>query len=208
LKRILALEASTGIGSVCLRSGNAALFEASFVAERAHTVQLFAAVQAAFRASGGAIDRIVVGLGPGSYAGVRIAIAAAIGLQGACSAELTGIPSVAALVIEGGNYFVIGDARRGTFYFTHVRDGICVEGPVLLDEARMHERLAAPANVRVMSSDCLPAFAEVQSAVPTARRLAELAAADTGIVQRGTLEPIYLREPHITKPRAETAAPS
>ena len=33
--------------------------------------------------------------------------------------------------------------------------------------------------------------------------LAELAAKDEAIIQRGELEPIYLREPHITKPRAK-----
>jgi hypothetical protein len=34
-------------------------------------------------------------------------------------------------------------------------------------------------------------------------RLATLAAAGTGVVQRENLEPIYLREPHITQPKAE-----
>jgi tRNA threonylcarbamoyl adenosine modification protein YeaZ len=198
--KILALETSTRAGSVCLRVGEKVVFEEAFVAERAHSVQLFVALQSALRA-GGAIDRIAVGVGPGSYAGVRIAIAAATGLQFARGAEIVGIPSVAAFVVDRADYCVIGDARRATFYFTHVRDGICVEGPLLLDDERLRARLAALTGARVLSSDSLPAFAEVEHAVPAARRVAELATSDAAITQRGTIEPIYLREPHITKPR-------
>jgi hypothetical protein len=37
--------------------------------------------------------------------------------------------------------------------------------------------------------------------LPRASKLALLAAAGRGIVARDDLEPLYLREPHITKPR-------
>jgi len=44
----------------------------------------------------GVPERIIVGLGPGSYAGTRIAISAAIGLQVASGATLIGYPSICA----------------------------------------------------------------------------------------------------------------
>ena len=201
---ILALETSTRHGSVCLIRDGQVAFDKPFVAERAHSVGLFVALHSAMRGSC-AIDRIAVGVGPGSYAGVRIAIAAATGLQFACGADLVGIPSAAAFLVDRDDYYVIGDARRATFYFTHVRGGICMEGPLLLDEAKLRERLTASNGAQVVSSDFLPAFAEVRHALPLARRVAELAASDAAITQRGTIEPIYLREPHITEPRAKPA---
>src|SRR5258708_9772309 len=45
----------------------------------------------------GAPDTIVVGLGPGSYAGIRIAISSAIGLQTASNARLTRLPPICAM---------------------------------------------------------------------------------------------------------------
>jgi len=42
----------------------------------------------------------------------------------------------------------------------------------------------------------------VESRVPEATILAQLASMNLGITQRHDLEPIYLREPHITRPKA------
>ncbi|NBV32927.1 MAG: hypothetical protein EBR81_03790 [Proteobacteria bacterium] len=42
----------------------------------------------------------------------------------------------------------------------------------------------------------------VESRVPEATILAQLASINLGITQRHDLEPIYLREPHITRPKA------
>src|ERR1700737_4104198 len=63
-------------------------------------------------------EMIVVGLGPGSYAGIRIAVSAAIGLQQATGARLVGLPSICAF--EAEEYCVIGDARRNSFFFAGV----------------------------------------------------------------------------------------
>src|ERR1700730_5621855 len=60
-------------------------------------------------------DKIIVVLGPVSYAGVRIAISAAIGLQTASNAQLIGFPSICA--IESDEYCGIGDGRRHSIFF-------------------------------------------------------------------------------------------
>src|SRR5216110_546634 len=51
-------------------------------------------------------DTIIVGLGPGSYAGTRIAISAAIGLQTASQARLIGFPSICAIECDTAEYCV------------------------------------------------------------------------------------------------------
>jgi tRNA A37 threonylcarbamoyladenosine modification protein TsaB len=127
---------------------------------------------------------------------VRIAISAAIGLSVATGAELLGIPSVAAL--EEGEYLAVGDARRAAYSFAHVRDGEMVSGPMLLTREELEGRLGA---LPVYSSEELD-LPGVQIRFPQVDRLGRLAVEGRCIHSRGTLEPIYLREPHITAPKA------
>jgi tRNA threonylcarbamoyladenosine biosynthesis protein TsaB len=149
-----------------------------------------------------AIDLIAVGLGPGSYAGARITIAAALGLSCATGAKLAGLPSVVALETDAAGYFAIGDARRDTFYFTRVRDGVCLEGPLLLEAEALQARLAEHSDLPILSAAPLPPFPSARVALPRANRLAILASMGRSIVQHADLEPLYLRDPHITTPKA------
>ncbi|MDB6156074.1 MAG: tsaB [Chthoniobacteraceae bacterium] len=196
---ILAIDTSTERGSVALLADGELLMEEHFMAGRSHSASLFISLEKA-RACVEGIDQVVIGLGPGSYAGVRIAISAALGFQLGLGAALTGIPSVAALETETPEYLAIGDARREAFYFTYVRNGVCEEGPLLLSETELRARLESP--LPVYSCEQLTAFPNARVALPNAVRLARLAAIGSGIVQRDDLEPIYLREPHITLPKA------
>ena len=58
------------------------------------------------------VERIVVGTGPGSFAGIRSALAFAQGYALATNCEVLGLPSACALAGEG-RIAVIGDARQG-----------------------------------------------------------------------------------------------
>jgi len=197
----LALDTSTAQGSVALLADGVLAFEEGFSADRSHTATLFVALERA-RALAPRIDQIAVGLGPGSYAGIRIAIAAALGLELATGAKLVGIPSVAALEVAAPAYLVIGDARRETFYFTHVVQGACAEGPLLTTEAELSVRLDALPDLAVFATEPVPGFPRAEMALPSASLLARLAAEGRGIVAERNLEPIYLREPHITRPKS------
>ena len=190
----LVLETSTPRGGVALFRGEELVFSHSFTADRSHSSELFAVVERAL-APDLRPNRVVVGLGPGSYAGVRIAIAAAIGLSVATGAELIGVPSAAAL--GDGEYLALGDARRGAYAFTHVRDGEILAGPMLQTREEIEARLGAS---HVFSSEEL-GLPGVEIRYPCVERLGRLAVAGRSIVARGTLEPIYLSEPHITKPK-------
>jgi tRNA threonylcarbamoyladenosine biosynthesis protein TsaB len=148
-------------------------------------------------------ERIMVGLGPGSYAGIRIGISAAIGLQAAAKAELIGYPSVCAIPHASDDYSVIGDARRRSFFFVRIRNRAVIGEYELLDEAALGQRIQKlEPDIAIVSSDLLPQFQpRVEQRYPSAEILGQLAA-DTGRkFFCPPLEPIYLRDANVTIPK-------
>jgi tRNA threonylcarbamoyl adenosine modification protein YeaZ len=144
-------------------------------------------------------DIIIVGLGPGSYAGTRIAVSAAIGLQVSSGARLIGFPSICAMESETPEYCAIGDARRNSFFFARIRDSELTEGPMLYSESEMKGRLdKLDSTMPIFSSDSLSQFERVVTRYPTALMLARVARESHRSFFLPPLEPIYLREPHIT----------
>ncbi len=198
---ILAIDTSTPRGSIALLENGRLLFDEVFPCDRSQGSDLYLLL-AKVSALAPKLEKIAVGIGPGSYAGVRISIASALGLSLACGAELIGLASVAALETDAPEYVAVGDARRDTFYFTKVRDGVCVEPPQLLDAASLATRLAEAPGVPVFSTTPLACFPQAAIALPRATRLARFAEAGVGILERGDFEPLYLREPYITQPSA------
>ena len=198
---ILAIDTSTPRGSIALLKGGHLVLDEVFACDRSQSSDLYLLL-AKVRELAPVLTIIAVGMGPGSYAGVRISIATALGLSLSCGAELLGLASVAALETEAREYFAVGDARRDTFYYSRVRDGVCVEEPQLLDAAALADRLSAAPELPVFTTAPLPAFPRAVVSMPRAGKLAQLAADGQGILARGDFEPLYLREPYITQPKA------
>ena len=147
-------------------------------------------------------DNIIVGLGPGSYAGTRIAISAAIGLQVASRARLIGLPSTCAIECDAPEYCVIGDARRNSFFYARVCDRSLAEGPSLMSEAELRAKLdKIDTKMSILTTEKLPQFDRAELRYPAARILAQLATDSKRTFARPPLEPMYLREPHITIPK-------
>src|SRR5262245_7952130 len=111
---VLALELSSRRGGVAWHGDGEEPFVSTFANDRKHSGLFFENVQLCVQRFG-APEQIVVGLGPGSYAGVRISIATALGLRTAFRSKLFGIPSICAMEISARDYCVIGDARRASF---------------------------------------------------------------------------------------------
>ena len=128
-----------------------------------------------------------------------MAIAAATGLGLALGLEPVAVPSVCAYDVETTSFHAIGDARRGAFYYTEMQAGRCMRGPEICDEDEVHSRLAGHADWPVFSAGSLAKFPMAQPAVTRAARLLTAPLED---ISR-SLEPIYLREPHITRPRVQ-----
>ena len=199
--KILALELSSARGSLGWRDGNDADFFREWPNDRKNSGPFFeylVEVQKEF----GKPDTIIVGLGPGSYAGTRIAISAAIGLQAASHARLIGFPSICAIECDTAEYCVIGDARRKTFFFARVRENNLAEGPTLMTEAELHQNLdKVDRKMSIFAPEKLPQFDRSVIRYPAAKVLAQLGNDSKRNFAQPPLEPIYLREPHITVPK-------
>lgn len=197
--KILAIDLSTGRGTIAWADGTADAVEVEFANDRKHSGLFFENLQQTLQRFGNP-ELIAVGLGPGSYAGTRIAIATATGLQAATSARLVGLCSMRALEADAAEYIVIGDARRQSFFFTRVAQRECVEGPLLCTRDELLSRLADTKHP-VFASEKIADAPAAMLAYPSARLLAELARQAPEASASHSLEPIYLREPHITQPR-------
>jgi tRNA threonylcarbamoyladenosine biosynthesis protein TsaB len=136
---LLGLDTSTSAASACVLLPDGEAFEVEPAPERlqgppAHASELMPAVAEVMGRSGVGwrdLDAIVVGVGPGSFTGLRIGIATARALAGANGLPLRRASSLAALAagIEAPLRLPLIDARRGELF------GALYEG---------HERIWAP----------------------------------------------------------------
>ncbi len=148
------------------------------------------------------IEGIAVGLGPGSYTGVRVAIALAQGWQLARGIRLLGISSVEVMARQAldrqwfGGLSLVVDAQRGEYYLARyaIAPGRAEESAKLRLARREEvlERIAA--GDRVAGPDPVPGATAVASLVPEAATLALLALGRADFVRGDGLEPVYLRE--------------
>jgi tRNA threonylcarbamoyl adenosine modification protein YeaZ len=198
--KILALELSTARGSLAWLDGNLQDVR-EWPNDRKDSADFFRNLEAV-TGKFASPEIIIVGLGPGSYAGTRIAVSAAIGLQLSSNARLIGFPSICAIDCETNEYCVIGDARRKSFFFARVRDRALTEGPALCSEAEMKKKLhKTESTIPIFCSESLPQFQRAVIRYPSAVVLCRVAQEAGSGLFLPPLEPIYLREPHITMPK-------
>ena len=192
----LAIETSTAQGSVAISEGCGAdtkiVFSETFTADRSHSAWLFVKLEHALTAIA-RCDQIVVGLGPGSYSGVRVAIAAAIGLRFGLKARLRGLNSLIAIPTAEPHYCCIGDARQSSFYFAEVKDRALIAPPALFSENELREKLANLANGEVQLRGQLRSQVQL---------------GNEGKLAAKTALPIFAPTPILQFPEAQIAQPS
>jgi tRNA threonylcarbamoyladenosine biosynthesis protein TsaB len=199
--KALALELSTARGSLAWLSDGGDPIVRQWSNDRKHSGSFFENLVAAQKQFGHP-DTIIVGLGPGSYAGVRISISAAIGLQASSHAHLVGFPSICAMECGAKEYCVIGDARRQSFFFARISANELMEGPILFTESEIRDKLdTLDRNMPILASEELSQFERVLVRYPSAAILLQIARDPARRFVLPPLEPMYLREPHITIPR-------
>ncbi len=203
--KILALELSTARGSLAWLDGEIEDGH-EWPNNRKNSSTFFENLKAITKKFG-APDTIIVGLGPGSYAGTRIAISVAIGLQLSSGAHMTGLPSICAIQCDAREYCAIGDARRKSFFVARIRGHELVEGPMLFSQPELQAKLESlEPGIPIFSSEPLPRFERAVIGYPSALVLARLARVPQRSFSLPPLEPIYLREPHITFPKLRIEA--
>jgi tRNA threonylcarbamoyladenosine biosynthesis protein TsaB len=126
----LAIDASTSHGGIAIGRDDDVLSEISVGDTSRHSELLLPAVDFALHAAGVSrndIGAIVVGAGPGSFTGVRIAAATARGLAAALQVPLMAYSSLAALAATAARgdtpVCAMFDARRGEVYGACYRFG-------------------------------------------------------------------------------------
>lgn len=121
--RILALETATSSCSVAVTHGDNVLAELTLQVPRAHSTRLMPLVVQAIEDSGIAkadVDAIAVGIGPGSFTGLRIGLATAKGLGYALNKPCVGVSTLKAMAYGTGAQIGLVvpmlDAKRGDVY--------------------------------------------------------------------------------------------
>ncbi|MBX3220727.1 MAG: tRNA (adenosine(37)-N6)-threonylcarbamoyltransferase complex dimerization subunit type 1 TsaB [Labilithrix sp.] len=224
--RLAAVDTSTALGSVALYEGERLVAEDARRVSNAHGESLLPMIDALFAGAGWTaadVGRWCVGVGPGSFTGVRIGVATVKGIVLGTGAELVGVSSLEAMAAmaagaedAAGDAIVVAaiDAIRGELY-VQVAGRVRSEPACLRPEA-IEAWLEAIAPARDAGEVTLVGEAAAKIPALASRSVRLLAAGDhalphargVALVGRGrqpvppdALEPLYVRAPEITTPR-------
>lgn len=210
--KILALEFSSRVRSVAVWDTEAPAWTAPAVASEstARATPVFTLIETALRRAGldrKAIERIAVGLGPGSATGIRAAIAVAQGWHLARGVTVVGRNSLdvlaAGLQAGGmrGPVRLVSDAQRGEWHVARYELGPSAAVPV--EELRLvsREQLRAWLHTgeTVLGPDAAAALPGARDAFPEATMLARLAVWCVPDMPPEHLQPVHLRAPAFVK---------
>jgi tRNA threonylcarbamoyl adenosine modification protein YeaZ len=205
---ILALEFSSSQRSVAVARAGRVLAETSETGGRGtNAFGMIEKVLAAAKIGRAEIECLAVGLGPGSYTGIRVALSIAQGWQLATGVKLLGIGSAECLAAQAqaekifGRVNVVIDAQRGEFYLATYE----ISAAGVKEVAPLKIVAAVEIEARVGAGEILTGpeatrwFPAGKILFPQATMLATLAAQRTGFVAGEKLEPVYLRETNFVK---------
>ena len=162
------------------------------------------------------IEVLAVGLGPGSYTGIRVALSIAQGWQLAGGVKLLGLSSVECVAAQAqaekisGRVNVLIDAQRNEFYLAAYEisaDGWREIEPLrILPRAEVESRAGAK---EILIGPEVPRwFPNGRMVFPRAAMLGRLALNRNDFAAGDKLEPIYLRETNFVKaPPSRRTAP-
>jgi len=156
------------------------------------------------------IDVIAVGLGPGSYTGIRVALSVAQGWQLASPngrMKLLGVSSAECVAAQAqaekisGRVNVVIDAQRNEFYLASYEISAAgrkeVEPLRILTRAEVESRAAA--KEILIGPEVTRWFPNGRMVFPRAAMLGQLALNRNDFAAGNQLEPIYLRETNFVK---------
>lgn len=218
--RILAIDTALPAVSACVLDHDSAepLAAETIEMERGHgeaLLPLIRRVMSKVEGGFGSLDRIAVTVGPGSFTGIRIGLAAGQAIALACKAEIVGVSTLAALaaplIVEPFDGVVAAaiDARHGKVYIA----AFGPNGRPLLTPRRLgaHEALRALGTgpLLLIGSGAPLLAKEARTRGAQVKIASERLAPDIALVARlggaaqpetAPARPLYLKEPDVTMP--------
>ena len=206
--KILAIEFSSDHRSVAVLDGDNLLAEKTITEGRnTAAVQLIEETLTAAGTGRTDIECIAVGIGPGSYTGIRAAIALTQGWQLATDVKVRAVDSLEALALglqnegERGVITFAVDAARGEFYLTKFE--LKESGMENLEPTRLAKRDEFEALLESGQPVIGPSLAEkyrvASEHFPSAEFIGRLASQRAEFVEASELEPAYLRQVDFVK---------
>lgn len=216
--KILALEFSTDRRSTAIVESNSGnILGSAFEIGGRSTKAIFLVEEVLRQASleREQIDVIAVGIGPGSYTGIRAAVALVQGWQLAANIKTIGISSAECLAKQAqsagklGKVNIIIDAQRNEFYLS----GYSISASNLseIEPLRIVTRTEVENRFNsgefIVGSEANRYFGSSENIYPDAATLGKIAGERTDFVPAEKLEPIYLRETSFVKAPAPRIIP-
>ena len=195
----LAFDTSASTGSIALGNEKVVVQSIDLKGARRHSATLFPALSR-LGIPRLKLRRIIVGLGPGSFSGIRVSLAAAQGIalvQGVPVVGICSAYSVARQYSDVTRLGVFADAKRGEAFCTAFRRGELERETYLIPFGELENH--ASKFTLAVSAEPLPGIP--QRARPRARDLLAVPENSPGWVTRQPLEPIYLRTPVAQEPK-------
>ena len=224
--RLAAVESCTALGSVALFQDGRLVAEDAKRVSNAHGESLLPMVVALFERLGWApadVARWGVGVGPGSFTGVRIGVATVKGIVIATGAELVGVTSVDALAYglpedaEDALVVSVLAAGKGEVFIQARLSERVVIPPAHLDVGRVAARVAAldtdarviVAGEAALGVDWSPLGGRVSTVVGPPHDVPRASVVGLIAMTRApedadALEPVYVRPPEITMPKGKS----
>ena len=194
----LAFDTSSSIGSIALGNAQVVVQSIEFAGPQRHSAALFPAL-VRLGIPRLKLRRIIVGLGPGSFSGIRVSLAAAQGIALVQGIPVIGICSAYSVALQHKEVTRLGvfaDAKRREAFCTAFRHGELERETYLLPMAELEEH--ASKFTLAVSAEPLPGIST--RTYPRACDLLTLPDSLSDFETKGPLEPIYLRGPVEAKP--------
>lgn len=196
----LAIETSSSMGSIAIGNDKVVVQSIELKAGQRHSAGLFPALTR-LGLPRLKLRRVIVGIGPGSFSGIRVGIAAAQGIALVQDVPIFGICSAWSAAVQHPHVTRLGvfaDAKRREAFCTAFAAGGFDRATYLLPMAEIEDH--ASKFTLAVSAEPLPGIAT--RVYPRARDLLGFPENFPGWITQYPLEPIYLREPAIALPQS------